>query len=44
MPQDERAAFLDRACDGDRKLRQKIEDMLQSDRDAPDYFLEPPKV
>jgi hypothetical protein len=36
----ERAAFLDRACQGQAKLRACVEDLLASQREAEEFFLE----
>lgn len=37
---DERVAYLDRACNGDRQLRQKLDDLIASQSDAEEFFKE----
>jgi len=37
----ERAAFLDKACSGDRGLRQEVESLLASDQQAGNFLTEP---
>src|SRR5439155_25716082 len=37
----ERAAFLDKACLGDRGLRQEVESLLASDQQAGNFLMEP---
>ena len=37
----ERAAFLDKACSGDRGLRQEVESLLASDQQAGNFLIEP---
>jgi hypothetical protein len=37
----QRAAFLDRACDGDRELRKEVESLIGSHED-PDSFIDVP--
>ncbi len=40
----DRYHFLDRACDGDRALRDELELMLEEESEVPDGFLEAPAV
>lgn len=40
-PPDERAAYLQQACDGDLALQQEIERLLAHDRMAGDFLAEP---
>jgi hypothetical protein len=40
-PPDERAAYLQQACDGDPALQQEIERLLAHDRMAGDFLAEP---
>src|SRR5262245_45810642 len=42
LPNEERIAFLDRACAGDGKLRQKVEALLRSNDRAGAVLEEPP--
>jgi serine/threonine protein kinase/tetratricopeptide (TPR) repeat protein len=44
VPPDERAAFLDRACGGDRELRQAVERLIAADEDAKTFLERPPLV
>ena len=43
VPPRERAAFLDRVCDGDEKLRHKVEALLRA-HDRLGHFLEEPAI
>ena len=43
-PVEERAAWLDRSCGGDARLRARVERLLELDRALPDTFLEGPVV
>ena len=43
LPPDKRAAFLDKACDGDEELRKEIDALLASD-DGAHSFLERPAL
>src|SRR5262245_42370373 len=38
---EERAAFLDRACQGDAELRAQLEELLQAHREAGNFLQEP---
>ena len=40
LPNEERGAYLDRACEGDSTLRRAIEHLLQSEEEPPAGFLE----
>ena len=41
LPSEDRSAFLERACDGDTALRQRVESLLRA-AEAADQFLERP--
>src|SRR6266446_1572413 len=43
LPADERAAYLERACGGDAKLRQKVEALLQTHDHVGDFLEESPQ-
>jgi eukaryotic-like serine/threonine-protein kinase len=42
LEQDERSAFLDKACGGDQALRQEVESLIAFDDSANDFIQEPP--
>src|SRR5258708_17351457 len=43
LPADQRAAYLERACDGDAKLRQQVEALLQTHDHVGDFLEESPQ-
>src|SRR6266850_5640710 len=44
LPVEQRAAFLDQVCAGDRELRNKIEALLKSNERVGDFLEEPPSA
>src|ERR1035441_10137794 len=44
LPEQERAAFLDKACVGDAALRQRVEELLQAKDEAGDFLESPAAV